>query len=76
VVGLRDVARERWPGERVFSHWHDRAGMFCQDLGMRIDIPGESAELGCDACRYPCCTLVGGGRSRAGSVASRAVSQP
>src|SRR4051812_16462248 len=27
-VGLRDVLRERWPNERVFSYWDYRAGMF------------------------------------------------
>jgi exodeoxyribonuclease III len=37
-LGLRDVVRERWPGERVFSYWDYRAGMFHQDLGMRIDL--------------------------------------
>ncbi len=37
-VGLRDVLRERWPGERVFTYWDYRAGMFHQDLGMRIDL--------------------------------------
>jgi exodeoxyribonuclease-3 len=36
--GLRDVVRERWPNERVFSYWDYRAGMFHQDLGMRIDL--------------------------------------
>jgi exodeoxyribonuclease III len=36
--GLRDVVRDRWPGERVFSYWDYRAGMFHQDLGMRIDL--------------------------------------
>jgi len=35
---LRDVVRERWPNERVFSYWDYRAGMFHQDLGMRIDL--------------------------------------
>jgi exodeoxyribonuclease-3 len=35
---LRDVVRDRWPGERVFSYWDYRAGMFHQDLGMRIDL--------------------------------------
>ena len=30
--------RDRWPGERVFSYWDYRAGMFHQDLGMRIDL--------------------------------------
>ena len=38
AVGLRDVVRERWPEERVFTYWDYRAGMFHQDLGMRIDL--------------------------------------
>ncbi len=38
AVGLRDVVRDRWPGKRVFSYWDYRAGMFHQDLGMRIDL--------------------------------------
>jgi exodeoxyribonuclease-3 len=38
AVGLHDVVRDRWPGERVFSYWDYRAGMFHQDLGMRIDL--------------------------------------
>ena len=38
AVGLRDVVRERWPTERVFTYWDYRAGMFHQDLGMRIDL--------------------------------------
>jgi len=38
ALGLRDVVRERWPDERVFSYWDYRAGMFHQDLGMRIDL--------------------------------------
>jgi exodeoxyribonuclease-3 len=37
-LGLHDVVRERWPGKRVFSYWDYRAGMFHQDLGMRIDL--------------------------------------
>jgi exodeoxyribonuclease III len=37
-TGLRDVVRERWPDERVFSYWDYRAGMFHRDLGMRIDL--------------------------------------
>ena len=37
-VGLHDVVRDRWPGQRVFSYWDYRAGMFHQDLGMRIDL--------------------------------------
>ncbi|MDA0183171.1 exodeoxyribonuclease III [Solirubrobacter phytolaccae] len=35
---LRDVVRERWPEERVFTYWDYRAGMFHKDLGMRIDL--------------------------------------
>jgi exodeoxyribonuclease III len=38
MLGLRDVVRERWPKERVFTYWDYRAGMFHQDLGMRIDL--------------------------------------
>jgi exodeoxyribonuclease III len=37
-AGLRDVIRERWPDRRVFTYWDYRAGMFHQDLGMRIDL--------------------------------------
>jgi len=38
-LGLHDVVRERWPDEdRIFSYWDYRAGMFHQDLGMRIDL--------------------------------------
>jgi exodeoxyribonuclease III len=38
ALGLRDVVREHWPAERVFTYWDYRAGMFHQDLGMRIDL--------------------------------------
>jgi exodeoxyribonuclease III len=37
-AGLRDVVRDHWPTERVFSYWDYRAGMFHKDLGMRIDL--------------------------------------
>jgi exodeoxyribonuclease-3 len=37
-LGLHDVVREHWPSERVFTYWDYRAGMFHQDLGMRIDL--------------------------------------
>ncbi len=37
-LGLHDVVRDHWPGERVFTYWDYRAGMFHQDLGMRIDL--------------------------------------
>ena len=39
AFGLVDVVRARWPErERLFSYWDYRAGMFHQDLGMRIDL--------------------------------------
>jgi exodeoxyribonuclease III len=44
-LGLHDVIRERWPGERVFTYWDYRAGMFHQDLGMRIDLILASAPV-------------------------------
>jgi exodeoxyribonuclease-3 len=45
ALGLRDVVRERWPDERVFTYWDYRAGMFHQDLGMRIDLVLASAPV-------------------------------
>jgi exodeoxyribonuclease III len=45
-LGLRDVIRDRWPGERVFTYWDYRAGMFHQDLGMRIDLVLATASVG------------------------------
>jgi exodeoxyribonuclease-3 len=45
ALGLRDVVRERWPGERVFTYWDYRAGMFHRDLGMRIDLVLASADV-------------------------------
>jgi exodeoxyribonuclease III len=45
ALGLHDVIRERWPDERVFSYWDYRAGMFHQDLGMRIDLVLASAPV-------------------------------
>ena len=45
ALGLRDVVRDRWPNERVFTYWDYRAGMFHQDLGMRIDLVLASAEV-------------------------------
>ena len=38
ALGLHDVVRDRWPSQRVFTYWDYRAGMFHQDLGMRIDL--------------------------------------
>ena len=43
--GLHDVVRERWPGERIFTYWDYRAGMFHKDLGMRIDLVLASAPV-------------------------------
>jgi exodeoxyribonuclease-3 len=45
AAGLHDVVRDRWPGERVFTYWDYRAGMFHQDLGMRIDLILASAPV-------------------------------
>ncbi len=45
ALGLRDVVRDRWPGERVFTYWDYRAGMFHKDLGMRIDLALASAPV-------------------------------
>jgi exodeoxyribonuclease-3 len=45
ALGLRDVVRDRWPSERVFTYWDYRAGMFHQDLGMRIDLILASAPV-------------------------------
>ena len=36
--GLHDVVRDRWPDARIFTYWDNRAGMFHQDMGMRIDL--------------------------------------
>jgi exodeoxyribonuclease-3 len=38
ALGFHDVVRDRWPDKRVFTYWDYRAGMFHQDLGMRIDL--------------------------------------
>jgi len=45
ALGLHDVVRDRWPTERVFTYWDYRAGMFHQDLGMRIDLVLASAPI-------------------------------
>ncbi|HLJ04157.1 MAG TPA: exodeoxyribonuclease III [Solirubrobacteraceae bacterium] len=44
-LGLHDIVRDRWPDERVFTYWDYRAGMFHQDLGMRIDLILASAPV-------------------------------
>jgi exodeoxyribonuclease III len=45
ALGLHDVVRERWPGKRIFTFWDYRAGMFHQDLGMRIDLVLAGADV-------------------------------
>jgi exodeoxyribonuclease III len=45
ALGLRDVVRDRWPNERIFTYWDYRAGMFHRDLGMRIDLILASAPV-------------------------------
>jgi exodeoxyribonuclease-3 len=45
ALGLRVVVRDRWPDKRVFTFWDYRAGMFHQDLGMRIDLVLASAPV-------------------------------
>jgi exodeoxyribonuclease III len=46
ALGLQDVVREHWrTAERVFTYWDYRAGMFHQDLGMRIDLVLASAPV-------------------------------
>jgi exodeoxyribonuclease-3 len=45
ALGLRDVVRDRWPDEVVFTYWDYRAGMFHRDLGMRIDLVLASAPV-------------------------------
>jgi exodeoxyribonuclease-3 len=45
ALGLRDVVRDRWPTERVFTYWDYRGGMFHRDLGMRIDLVLATAPI-------------------------------
>jgi exodeoxyribonuclease III len=45
ALGFHDVVRDRWPNERVFTYWDYRAGMFHQDLGMRIDLVLATASV-------------------------------
>jgi exodeoxyribonuclease-3 len=49
-LGLRDVVRERWPTQRVFTYWDYRAGMFHKDLGMRIDLVLASEPVASRVC--------------------------
>ena len=46
TAGFQDVIRTRWPAARVFTYWDYRAGMFHQDLGMRIDLVLASEDVG------------------------------
>lgn len=50
ALGLHDVVRDRWPDERVFTYWDYRAGMFHQDLGMRIDLVLATAPVAGRVC--------------------------
>jgi exodeoxyribonuclease-3 len=45
ALGLHDIVRDRWPGERVFTYWDYRAGMFHKHQGMRIDLILATAPL-------------------------------
>jgi exodeoxyribonuclease III len=50
ALGLHDVVRERWPDEQIFTYWDYRAGMFHQDLGMRIDLVLAGADVAPRVC--------------------------
>ncbi len=50
ALGLHDVVRERWPGQRIFTYWDYRAGMFHQDRGMRIDLVLAGADVAARTC--------------------------
>jgi exodeoxyribonuclease-3 len=50
ALGLRDLVRERWPDQRIFTYWDYRAGMFHQDLGMRIDLVLAGDAVAARAC--------------------------
>ena len=69
ALGLRDVVRDRWPDERVFTYWDYRAGMFHQDLGMRIDLGAGRARRSPTACGRPGWT---GRRARASGPSDHA----
>jgi exodeoxyribonuclease-3 len=45
TAGLHDLVRHRWPDQRIFTYWDYRAGMFHQDLGMRIDLVLGGADV-------------------------------
>jgi exodeoxyribonuclease-3 len=50
ALELHDVVRERWPGQRIFTYWDYRAGMFHQDRGMRIDLVLAGADVAARTC--------------------------
>jgi exodeoxyribonuclease III len=45
ALGLRDILRDRWPTQRMFTYWDYRAGFFGKDLGMRIDLVLATAQV-------------------------------
>ena len=65
-LGLRDVVRDRWPNERVFTYWDYRAGMFHQDLG-----DADRSRAGQRDGRRPCPGGVGGQAGAQGQRAER-----
>ena len=44
-LGLRDVVARPLKGDRPFTYWDYRAGMFHQDKGMRIDLVYAAADV-------------------------------
>jgi exodeoxyribonuclease-3 len=44
-VGLRDVVGRPMKGDRPFTYWDYRAGMFHQNMGMRIDLVLASPDV-------------------------------
>ena len=68
ALGLHDVVRDRWPDERVFTYWDYRAGMFHQDLGMRIDLVLASAPV-------PSASRRRGSTARRARAAGRAITR-
>ena len=50
ALGLHDVVREHWPGQRIFTYWDYRAGMFHTDRGMRIDLVLAGADVAPRVC--------------------------
>ena len=43
--GLEDVFRRHYPGDRFYTYWDYRAGMFHKHMGMRIDLMLASRPL-------------------------------